>query len=128
MQRSKQHALMFLLGALLVGGVLGFSAERIFGCGAKAPGWAQREVMYDDLSLSAAQRTSMDSVLDSRHRQIQALQEPIRPQIDSIRMNAEDQFRRILTPQQWDRFESRRKEDQSRREAARAKREQRTTR
>ena len=28
MQRTKQQALMFLLGAVLVGGVLGFSAER----------------------------------------------------------------------------------------------------
>ena len=29
MQRSKQQALMFLLGAVLVGGVLGFSADRV---------------------------------------------------------------------------------------------------
>jgi hypothetical protein len=126
MQRSKQHALMFLLGALLVGGVLGFSAERLFGCGAKPRSWGDREFMYNDLSLSAQQRVAMDSVLDERHRQIQALQDPIRPQMDSIRSNAEDQFRRILTPQQWDQFETRRKEEQARREAARAKREQRT--
>ncbi len=31
MQRSKQQALMFLLGAVLVGGALGFSADRYLG-------------------------------------------------------------------------------------------------
>ena len=31
MQRSKQQAIMFLLGAVLVGGVVGFSAERVIG-------------------------------------------------------------------------------------------------
>ena len=30
MERPKQQALAFLLGALLVGGVLGFSADRVF--------------------------------------------------------------------------------------------------
>ena len=31
MQRTKQQALMFLLGAVLVGGALGFSADRYIG-------------------------------------------------------------------------------------------------
>jgi hypothetical protein len=31
MQRSKQQALMFLLGAVLVGGAVGFSADRYIG-------------------------------------------------------------------------------------------------
>ena len=29
MESSKQHALMFLLGAVLVGGALGFTADRV---------------------------------------------------------------------------------------------------
>ena len=61
MQRSKQQALMFLLGTLLVGAILGFSADRLFGDDAPTPG---RQAMYDDLQLSAEQRAAMDSRLD----------------------------------------------------------------
>ena len=46
MQRSKQQALMFLLGAVLVGGVLGFSADRLFDHDERGP-WAGRMRMSD---------------------------------------------------------------------------------
>lgn len=122
MQRPKQQALMFLLGAVLVGGVLGFSAERVF----RAPSRPQigREAMYDDLGLTAAQRVAMDSVLDARQEQIQALLRPIQPQLDSVKANARSQFRRIFTAQQWDKFQQRVKEDETRRQADSTRREQ----
>ncbi len=56
MQRSKQQALMFLLGAVLVGGVLGFSADRVIAD--KQKHWGPRRRMYRDLKLSDAQRVS----------------------------------------------------------------------
>ena len=115
MQRSKQQALMFLLGALLVGGVLGFSADRVLGC---AQGPAGRERMYDDLGLTAAQRTQMDTAIDARHRQIEALLTPLKPQFDSIRTSAHEQFRRIMTPGQWAKFEQRETQDSARRAQA----------
>jgi len=122
MQRPKQQALMFLLGAVLVGGVLGFSAERVF----HAPVRPQigREAMYDDLGLTPGQRVAMDSVLDARQEQIQTLLRPIQPQLDSVKANARAQFRRIFTPGQWDKFQQRVKEDDSRRQADSTRREQ----
>lgn len=125
MQRSQQQALMFLLGAVLVGGVLGFSADRVFGRDTRARGWADRVAMYDDLELSTAQRAQMDSVIDEQHRQIQALLIPVEPQLDSVKANARSQFHRILTPEQWNKFESRRQEDEARRDSVRKAMEQR---
>lgn len=124
MQRPKQQALLFLLGAVLVGGVLGFSAERVFGHADGGHGQVGREAMYDDLSLNAAQRTQLDSVLDVRQEQIQALLKPIQPQLDSIKANSRAQFQRILTPAQWDKFLARMKEDSLRRKAEADRREQ----
>ncbi len=112
MQRSKQQALMFLLGAVLVGGVLGFSADRVLG---RADARANRERMYDDLGLTPAQRAAMDSTIDARHRQIDALLTPLKPQFDSIRASAHEQFRRIMTPDQWAKFEQRERQDSARR-------------
>ncbi len=52
MQRSKQQALMFLLGAVLVGGVLGFSANRVMSS-SKPKRASAREQMYADIGIDA---------------------------------------------------------------------------
>jgi Spy/CpxP family protein refolding chaperone len=105
MQRSKQQALMFLLGALLVGAILGFSADRVLGDDTPSPG---RQAMYDDLQLTAAQRAAMDSLLDQRHCQISRTLATVEPKLDSIRASARVQMDRLLTPDQRTRLETRR--------------------
>ena len=105
MQRSKQQALMFLLGAVLVGGVLGFSADRVLND--KPNHWVRRMRMYDDLGLSTAQRTAMDSVLDERNCQISAVMKPVRQQLDSIKAAAHQQVVQILTTEQREKLERR---------------------
>jgi len=108
MQRSKQQAVMFLLGAVLVGGVLGFSADRVFHSGPK--GWPSRTRMYDDLQLTEAQRLRMDSLLDDRNCQIGAIMKPVRAHLDSIKEGAHQQMLQILTPDQQQKLEMRRSE------------------
>jgi len=113
MTRSKQQALMFLLGAVLVGGALGFSADRVLGRDA-AGHWAGRTRMYDDLELLPEQRARMDSLLDDRNCQINAVMKPVRTQLDSIKDVAHHQMLQILTPEQQARLEARRREMQVR--------------
>jgi len=113
MQRPKQQALMFLLGALLVGSVLGFSADRVFGRD-PAPHGARRQAFYDDLGLSEPQRKTMDSLLDVRNCQIGSVMKPVKPQLDSIRDAAHKQVLQVLTPAQRDKLEQRRKEMEER--------------
>ena len=68
MERSKNVAFLFLLGALVVGGALGFSADRLMVRDQICPRWASQRGMRtrlnDVLELSAAQRASVDSILD----------------------------------------------------------------
>lgn len=124
MQRSKQQALMFLLGAVLVGGVLGFSAERVMlHASADSHSWAARTAMYDDLGLSPAQRVAMDSVIDEKNRRVDSLLKPVKPQIDSVRANTRAQFFRIFTAPQRSKFEARVREDSLRRDQTRRARE-----
>ena len=122
MQRSKQQALMFLLGAVLVGGVLGFSARSMLR-DSKEHSWAARQTMYDDLELTPAQRAAMDSVIDEKNRRVDSLLKPVKPQIDSVRANARTQFYRIFTVEQRAKFEARVREDSLRREQAHRVRE-----
>ena len=100
---------MFLLGAVLVGGVLGFSADRVLGH-EKAKHWAGRTRMYDDLALTQQQRETMDSLLDDRNCQIGAVMKPVRPQLDSIKDDAHRQMLQILTAEQQTKLEARRRE------------------
>jgi hypothetical protein len=87
MERSKGYALMFLLGAFLAGGALGFTANRVMGGGYgrewRAPG-GYRQRMARELNLTPAQQTAIDSLMDEKKRQIVALYRPVKPQLDSL--------------------------------------------
>ena len=109
MERSKNLALMFLLGALLVGGALGFSADRFMVRDQLCPKWGDQHGMRtrlnDELGLSAGQRVAVDSILDERNRQMTGLLKPIRPQMDSIKEGARAQITRLLDERQRAKFE-----------------------
>ena len=72
MQRSKQQALAFLLGAVLVGGVVGFSADRVFRTNDNSIA-ARRQALYDDLDLKDTQRAALDPVFDASNCQLEAI-------------------------------------------------------
>ena len=118
MQRPKQLALAFLLGALLVGGIVGFSADRVFRQSDYSLE-ARRKRMYDDLGLAAAQRVTLDSVFDASNCQLDALYSPLQPAYDSIKATRRNQMNAILTPEQRTRLDARRKDDAIRHDAER---------
>jgi hypothetical protein len=121
MQRSKQTALMFLLGAVLVGGVLGFSADRVMQD--KQKHWGPRLRMYNDLGLTDIQRATMDSLLDDRNCQINAVMKPVSPQIDAIKKAAHQELLEMLTPEQRSIMEMRRQEMVRRDSVSKARRD-----
>jgi hypothetical protein len=98
MQRSKQQALMFLLGAVLVGGVLGFSADRVMS--KKPPRVSARMRMYDDIGITPDQRVKMDSVLDETNCKTQDLMRPVRPALDSVRAEGSKALLSLMTERQ----------------------------
>jgi len=121
MQRSRQQALFFLLGAVLVGGVFGFTAKEIFDPESKP--WPGRTRMYNDLQLSERQREQMDSLLDDRNCQMGAVMKPVRPQLDAIKNDAHKQMLQLLTPDQQTKLEMRRHEMQLRDSADKVRRD-----
>ena len=117
MQRSKSLALMFILGAVLVGGVLGFTADRVFARDGSCPATekrAYRDRFAAELDLSAEQRAMVDTLLDQRHAQMAEVMAPIRPRLDSISSATRVQIARILTEEQRPRFERMHEEMKSR--------------
>jgi hypothetical protein len=126
MQRSKQQALMFLLGAVLVGGALGFSADRYLGHEKFAASYGPRAKFYDAIGLSEQQRTTLDSLAFSQDCAIRGLLKPEKPQLDSIRATFKAQVRRVFTPEQLAKYDQRDAEFKARRDAEMQKEPKRT--
>jgi len=106
-QRTKAQAVFFLLGAVLVGGALGFTANRAIERRDMLPKdqRSSRTQLADRLQLDNAQRRMIDSVLDRRNEEMKVLLEPVRPRLDSVRFAARAVIRARLTPAQqaaWD--------------------------
>jgi Spy/CpxP family protein refolding chaperone len=118
MQRPKQQALAFLLGAVLVGGVVGFSADRVFRRDDTSVA-AKRKAMYDDLDLQPAQRAALDSLFDARNCKYDAIFNSIRPALDSLKAETRARTNSILTDEQRTKLESRRKDHDAKDEAER---------
>jgi len=104
MQQSKNLAITFLLGAVLVGGALGFTADRVWmrdRIGSQ-PG---RMKLADRLQLDATQSARLDSILDDRHKRYDIIMSTVRPALDSIKQVSRDEIRHMLNPTQLAEFE-----------------------
>ena len=88
MQHSSKHvAIAFLLGALITGGALGFTAARVFDREARTVRTAEtmRERLARELELSVEQKAKFDEILDRRDHTIDTLLAPLDAQMDSLR-------------------------------------------
>jgi hypothetical protein len=105
MQQSKNLAIAFLLGAVIVGGALGFTADRVMLRDRISRPEGGRPSLADRLQLDATQRARLDSIIDDRHRRMDLVVAPVRPTLDSIKQRARDEIRLILNPTQLAEFE-----------------------
>jgi hypothetical protein len=105
MQQSKNLAIAFLLGAVVVGGALGFTADRVMLRDRISRPEGGRPSLADRLQLDVTQRARLDSIIDERHRRMDLVMSPVRPTLDSIKQRARDEIRLILTPTQLAEFE-----------------------
>ena len=100
---------MFLLGAFIAGGALGFTADRMMDArrGHERGSRVYRQRMAEELKLTPQQQASIDSLIEQKHRQIIALYKPVKPQLDSIALLAREvsdsthaQIKKLLNPDQ----------------------------
>ena len=103
MHNSKQLAVMFLLGAFVVGGALGFTADRVWGRDAACRDpRGSRELLYERLDLTSTQRAAaligygssseatlpMPLTTTPTHNRRAALRESISPRASSSNADA----------------------------------------
>jgi hypothetical protein len=101
MERSKLLAAAFLAGAFTLGATVGFGFDRTIA--GDAP--SSYDTFATELALTPAQRASVDSILDARHRTIDSLLAPVRDEMEKARNSAQDEIKLRLTPPQRARYE-----------------------
>jgi hypothetical protein len=121
MQRSKQQALMFLLGATLVGGALGFSADRYLVHSGMASQFGPRPRFYDELGLSGATRRALDSLASARECETRVLLAPHDSAMKAIRARFRRQRDSLFTKEQKAMFDRMMDDARKRADTERAK-------
>lgn len=122
MRRTNGLALAFFIALFAAGAAVGVVADRYFQRERSLRQWgdqrAMRARLADDLGMSADQRAAMDSLLDDRNRQYEALMAPVRPTLDSLGAATRQRLRQLLTPEQQATYDQiqREREDARRRE------------
>ncbi len=121
MTRTKRLALAFYVGAVAAGAAAGITADRWILRERLVSRWEDPRAARDDfaarLRMDATQRAALDTILDDRNRQIDALMAPVEPQADSVHVATRQKIRSLLTPEQQATYD----EMQREREAARRK-------
>jgi len=116
MQRTKQQALMFLLGAVLVGGALGFSADRYLGHERFATQFGPRARFYDELGLTQQQRATLDSLAFVQDCAMKSVLAPHDSVLKALKARFRAQRDSVLTKEQkakFDQMVSRRQAEQA---------------
>ena len=71
--------------------------------------------LADRLDLNADQKTKVQQILGDTREQVRALRQESEPKIDEIRRQADARLQEVLTPEQWQKFQSMRHEMRGRR-------------
>lgn len=100
---------IFLLG--FVAGALAFGAYNVwFGASAKPTRQQRYEKIFDELSLSDSQKTDVQKVIGETKIELENFKKEGEPKYLEIRSRADGRFKQIMSPEQWNKFETLREE------------------
>lgn len=111
MTRSRAGAILLLAATFVVGGLLGGALTRM--SHRSRPNYVER--LAADLSLSDAQKDSVQAILDRHQPAMDSLWSLIRPQFTSERQNIRTEITSLLTPEQQTKYVELQRQDSLRR-------------
>ncbi|HEY2960935.1 MAG TPA: periplasmic heavy metal sensor [Pyrinomonadaceae bacterium] len=104
-------AIIFVLG--FTAGILALNVYRRL---ARGEGSRDRiEQLSDRLKLNADQKTKVQQILGDTREQLRALRRESEPRVTEIRQQADERLQQVLTPEQWQQFQTMRGEMRERR-------------
>ena len=103
---------IFVLG--FVSGILALNVYRGLARGERHPG-NRVEMLAERLQLTEDQKTKVQEIFNDTREQVRAVRRESEPKMDEIRRQADGRLQTVLTPEQWEKFQSVRDEFRSRR-------------
>jgi Spy/CpxP family protein refolding chaperone len=104
-------AIIFVLG--FTAGILALNIYR--GLARGGEGRDRMEQLSQRLNLNADQKTKVQQIFSDTREQLRALRRESEPRVDEIRRQADERLKQVLTPEQWQQFQSVRGEMRGRR-------------
>jgi protein CpxP len=104
--------IIFVLG--FAAGILALNVYRGLARGERRGG-DRFEQMADRLKLSDDQKTQVQQIFSDTRDQLRALRQESEPKVNEIRRQADGRLQTVLTPEQWQQFQSMRDEFRPRR-------------
>ncbi len=103
--------IIFVLG--FAAGILALNVYR--GFARNATPRDRFEVLAERLDLNADQKTKVQQILGDTREQLRALRRESEPRVNEIRSQADARLQEVLTPEQWQKFQTVRHEMRGRR-------------
>jgi len=103
--------IIFVLG--FAAGILALNVYR--GLARGGPRGDRFEQMSQRLQLNDDQKTKVQAIFADTREQLRALRKESEPKFDAIRRQADERLQTVLTPEQWQKFQSMRDEGRNRR-------------
>jgi Spy/CpxP family protein refolding chaperone len=103
--------IIFVLG--FAAGILALNVYR--GLARNATPRDRFEQLADRLDLNADQKTKVQQILSDTREQLRALRKESEPRVNDIRSQADARLQEVLTPEQWQKFQTIRHEMRGRR-------------
>jgi Spy/CpxP family protein refolding chaperone len=104
--QSKSLALMFLLGAFLTGGALGFAADRAIASSKPAERQGPNSELARELDLTPSQVAAVDSIMRWRASQDRETVKPLKHLLTANRDSARVLMMQRFTPEQQVKFKA----------------------
>jgi Spy/CpxP family protein refolding chaperone len=103
--------IIFVLG--FAAGILALNVYR--GLARNGPPRDRFEQLADRLDLNADQKTKVQQILGDTREQLRALRRESEPRVNEIRSQADARLQEVLTPEQWQKFQTMRNDMRGRR-------------
>lgn len=103
--------IIFVLG--FAAGILALNVYR--GLARNATPRDRFEQLAERLDLNAEQKTKVQQILGDSREQLRALRRESEPRVNEIRSQADARLQEVLTPEQWQKFQTMRHEMRGRR-------------
>lgn len=105
---------VFVLG--LAAGALAFNGYQrwVRGTSSTVDRQNRFERMLDNLQLTADQKTQVHQILADTREQLRALRKETEPRFAEIRQQADERLQKVMTAEQWQKFQQQRAESRGR--------------